>query len=132
MRAQNFSIVNRTRGKMPRVAFAVLKNAVLGEKYDLSVALVVPKEARTVTRKTKHKDKASNVLSFPLSKTSGEIILCPATARAQARDWGATTKDFLSYLFIHGMLHLKEYDHGATMESAERRLLKKFGIALTL
>jgi probable rRNA maturation factor len=130
--SKNFSITNKTRGTLPRVPFAKIKNVVLGEKFELSVALVTPSEAREITKRTKHKDKASNVLSFPLSKTSGEIILCPATARREAKAWGATYEDFLAYLFIHGLFHLKGMDHGATMESAERRALKRFKIAIDL
>jgi len=132
MREKNISITNKTRGVVPRVAFLPIKNSVLGEKYELSVALVTPREAREVTKRTKHKDKASNVLSFPLSKTSGEIILCPATARREARQWSASYGDFCAYLFIHGLFHLKGMDHGATMESAERRVLKRFKIMIDL
>jgi len=57
------------------------------------------------------------VLSFPLSKNSGEILICKSAAKPYTVD----------YLFIHGVCHLKGYKHGATMESIESRLLKKFG-----
>ncbi len=62
--------------------------------------------------------KTSNVLSFPLSKTSGEILLCPEAAKPYT----------IGYLFIHGCLHLKGARHSATMEREENRLLKKFGL----
>ena len=124
----NFSITNKTRGSVPRVLFARLKKEVLGETYDLSVALVTKAEATRVTLESKNKDTPSNVLSFPLSKTSGEIILCPATARAQAPDYGMSAGTFLIYLFIHGLLHLKGRQHGATMEREERRIMQQFGL----
>ena len=55
--------------------FKRLKKEVLGTKYDLSVAFLLPAEMRKVTKRTKSQDKISNVLAFPLSKTSGEILI---------------------------------------------------------
>ena len=83
---------------------------------------------REVTKQTKDKDKASNVLAFPLSPTSGEILICKATARKEAKDFGMTPDVFVTYLFIHGLLHLKGFDHGATMEREERRVMRRFDL----
>ncbi len=90
---------------------------MLGKRYDLSVAFLSAKEMRTVTRRTKRVDHVSNVLAFPLSKNSGEILLC----KSAAKPWG------IPYLFIHGLLHLKGYTHSVTMEREEAKLLRKFG-----
>lgn len=101
---------------MPRALFAAIKDAVLGKKYELSVAYIPAAQMRRITIQTKKKDHVSNVLSFPLSPTSGEILLCPQAAAPYS----------LPYLFIHGCLHLKGYKHGDTMDSTERKLLKRF------
>ncbi len=106
-----------------------LKEDVLGKSYELSVAFVGAEEARAVTWAAKHKDKASNVLSFPLSKTSGEIVLCPETAREQCADHYMDSRTFLAYLYIHGLFHLKGLDHGDTMEREERRIMHRFGLS---
>lgn len=127
MAAKNFSLLNATRGKTPRIPFARIATAVLGSSYELSVALLTPKAARALTRRVKNKNTASNVLAFPLGARHGEVILCPAQARAQAAEYGYAPRDFLAYLFIHGLLHLKGRRHGATMESEEQRFLKRFG-----
>lgn len=124
---ETFSLLNNTRGKTPAIPFRKIKDGVLGSSYELSLALLTPAEARTLTRRTKKKNTASNVLAFPLGKRTGEIVLCPGTARAQAREYGYAPREFLAYLFIHGLLHLKGRHHGATMESEERRVLKRFG-----
>ena len=129
--AQMFAIANHTRTKVAGIPFSAIKDHILGTRYELSVALLTPAEATRVTLETKKKDKASNVLAFPLSKTSGEILLCPATARTQARDYSMTPHTFLAYLFIHGCLHLKGMQHGATMESEECRVLKHFDLRTT-
>ena len=98
--------------------FSLLKDEVLGKTYDLSVAFLLPVKMRAVTKHTKKVNKVSNVLSFPLSKTSGEILLCRKAAPPYT----------IPYLFIHGLLHLKGLKHGARMESAEQQLLARFSL----
>lgn len=111
-----FSLTNKTRGKTPRVPFRLIKEKVLGKGYDLSLALIPPASMREITIKTKKKDKVSNVLSFPLSRNSGEVLICPSAAAPYT----------VGYLFIHGVLHLKGYKHSATMERIEQNLLARF------
>lgn len=101
--------------------FAPIKDAVLGKRYELSVAFLAPAKMRAVTLKTKKKNHISNVLAFPLSKTSGEILICKSAAKPYT----------VEFLFIHGLLHLKGLRHGATMEREEDRLLKRHGYSRT-
>jgi ssRNA-specific RNase YbeY (16S rRNA maturation enzyme) len=102
--------------------FSNIKNDVLGEAYDLSFAFIPPREMRKVMKFKKlppnklSKTATSNVLSFPLSKTSGEILICKSAAKPYTPE----------YLFIHGLLHIKGMKHGDTMERAEDKLLKRF------
>ena len=104
---------------MPPSQQKKIKDLVLGKNYDLSVAFLSPQKMRAVTLRTKKKNKVSNVLAFPLSKTSGEILLCRAAAKPYT----------IPYLFIHGLLHLKGLRHSATMERKEQELLLLFGYA---
>ena len=97
--------------------FGKIKEDILGKRYDLSLAFLLPAAMRRVTLRTKKKNKVSNVLAFPLSKRSGEILICKQAAKPFTPE----------YLFIHGCLHLKGLKHGATMEREEDRLLKRFG-----
>ncbi len=127
LQAPSFELTNKTRGKTPHLPFREIKDAVLGARYELSLALVTPKEARRITRKTKHKDKPSNVLAFALGKRSGEILLCPHTARLQAPLYGYDQRPFILRLFIHATLHLAGYAHGSTMDRKEDQIAKRFG-----
>jgi ssRNA-specific RNase YbeY (16S rRNA maturation enzyme) len=107
---------------MPR-KFLQIKNSVLGKNYDLSVAFLSVQKMRLAMKHRYKKiagKKTSNVLAFPLSKNSGEILICKPAAAPFS----------IGYLFIHGCLHLKGYKHSATMERNERRLLKKFGLRM--
>lgn len=123
------SILNTTRQGMPQsVPFLALKNAVLGESYDLSLVFIGPTRSRTLNRTCRGKDKPANILSFPLSKTSGEIFIDLTTARNQAPDFDHSYTNFIAFLFIHGLFHLKGFDHSAIMERNERAVRKTFGI----
>lgn len=120
------SITNTTNGKLPRLPFARLKDAILGTKYSLSVAIVTPRQSHKLNLTHRGKDNPTNVLSFPYEKNSGELVLDIATSRKDASNFDMTQSKFLLFLVIHGMLHLKGFDHGSTMEREERKFLKKF------
>ena|SRR5258708_2313489 len=110
-----------------------MKDRVLGKKYVLSLAFVGPARSRSLNRTYREKDKAANVLSFPLDKNGGEIVICPAVVRAQAAAYGykrspSGLRAFTAHLFIHGLFHLKGLDHGSTMEKAEKKILHGFNI----
>ena len=123
---ETISILNKTKGKLPRLPFVQLKNAILGEKYELSLVFVSPKESHKINLQYRNKDNPTNVLSFPLSKTSGEIFLDQKTSAKDAPNFDMTQSQFLQFLVIHAMLHLKGYEHGSTMERQEKKFLKIF------
>ena len=118
------SLTNKTNGKLPRLPFLMLTRRVLGSTYELSVAFISDGESRRINKALRGKNKPGNVLSFPFSKTSGEILIAPSHAKKEASLYGHTYRKHLAYLFIHGLLHLKGLPHGATMEAEEKRLLK--------
>ncbi len=97
---------------------------MLGEAYDLSLAFIGDKKALTLNQTLRSKNKIANVLSFPLSKTSGEILI---NKKQAIRD-----NFSLDYLFIHGLLHLKGLDHGSRMEREEEKLIKLFKLSKNL
>ena len=122
----NLSILNKTKGKLPRLPFVQLKNKILGAEYDLSLVFISSKESHEINLKHRGKDNPTNVLSFPLSETSGEIFLDQKTSAKDASNFDMTPTKFLQFLVIHAMLHLKGYEHGSTMEKQEKKFLKIF------
>ena len=70
----SLSIKQTTREKPPRVSFALIKDEILGEPFELSLVFCGSALARSLNRQYRLKDKVGNVLSFPLSKQSGEIF----------------------------------------------------------
>ncbi len=87
-----------------------------------------------------HGDDGDGSSALPPIKTSsdlkygtGEIFINPDKARAKAKEFDRTFENYLQFLFVHGMMHLKGHDHeddasAARMEAAERSVRKAFGI----
>ncbi len=106
--------------------FSIMKNDILGKDYSLSIACVDEKTSRKINKKYRKIDKATNILSFPLRKDMGEIILCPTVIKKGAKKFGKTSDQFLGFLVIHGMLHLKGFEHSSTMEILEEKYDQKY------
>lgn len=128
--SENLSIKNQTKGKtmiLPFVNILELKNKILGKKYDLSIAFVGTHTAQKINIENRNKTYIPNTLSFPYEKNSGEIIICPIIVQKQAKQNESKYKDYMAYIVIHSMLHLKGLDHGEKMEKLEQKYLKEFG-----
>lgn len=108
--------------------FEQIKTVVLGKKYDLSFAFISESEIQELNRIYRGKNKPTDILSFPLSKSSGQIVICKSEARRMSKLYDRKPQNFLYFLFIHGLLHLKGYDHGDIMEREEAKFRQKFGI----
>jgi probable rRNA maturation factor len=106
--------------------FVSIAQAILGPRYDLSIVLIGDTKARKLNITYRNKHTPANVLSFPLSKTEGEIFLNMARATRESPQYGLTPAQHVRFLLIHGCLHLRGYDHGSTMEEAEQTFLKRF------
>lgn len=96
------------------------------KKYELSLVFVDKKFSHQLNKKFRGKDGPTNILSFPLAKNSGEIFIDLDTAKKEAKDFDMTFREFVIFLFIHGLLHLKGMEHGATMEKRERTLFNSW------
>jgi probable rRNA maturation factor len=117
-------IRNLTRRKAPVFAFAGTSKRIL-PGWDISLVFTTPAHAKALNKQLRRKSYVPNVLSFPTGHKSGEIIICLDVAREQAPEYGMPYPEFVAYLFIHGLLHLKGMPHGSTMEKAERQHLAR-------
>lgn len=117
-KTDTFSVKNTTKGKVPTLPLALIKDTALGKNYELSLVFCGNKLSRKLNRTYRSKDYPTNILSFPLSKNSGEIFINLSHLNGFS----------VGNLFIHGLMHLKGFDHGDTMERAEIVLRKKFKI----
>ena len=113
-------------GNLPSLPYEKIKNDILGSSYELSIFFASPQEAQAINKKHRNKIYVPNTLSFPATKTSGDLFICRSVARHEASSFGLTYKNYLIYLLIHSMLHLDGMDHGGTMEKAEAALMQRF------
>ena len=101
---------------------------------EVVLRIVGATEARRLNREFCRRDYATDVLTFVYCSRPrrGDIVLChPVLARA-AREHGIALAAHYAHLVVHGMLHLRGYEHRAKsdalrMERAEAHLLAKFG-----
>lgn len=94
--------------------------------WDVSLVFAGRTRATTLNKKLRGKSYAPNVLSYKAGNKHGEIIICVDVAKRQAPRYKMSQSLFILYLFIHGLLHLKGYAHGTTMEKRERVILARF------
>jgi len=106
--------------------FSLIKKDILGNDYSLSIARVNEKQSRFLNKKYRSIDKPTNILSFALRKDMGEIVLCPAVIKREAKNFDRTFEQFMGFLVIHGMLHLKGHEHSSRMEKAEEKYDQKY------
>jgi probable rRNA maturation factor len=120
------TITNTTKGKLPRLPFVSIKNAILGEEYEFGLSLLPASKQKKINFQYRGKDETTNILSFPLSKNSGEITIDPVKVKKDAPLFDMTYTQFFKLLVIHGCLHLKGFEHSSTMERQEKKYLKMF------
>jgi probable rRNA maturation factor len=120
--------ISSTVKNYPHAPYETIKNDILGKKYSLSLTFVGKIRAQKINQISRKKDYAPNVLSFPLNENCGEIVICPEVARPEAKDFSLSKDGYLAFLFIHGLLHLKGYDHGDTMGKLEKKFVSKYRI----
>src|SRR5262249_11617014 len=100
----------------------------------VSVAFVSDRKIRELNRQFRRIDKATDVLSFPSDSEDGDlgdIAISIQTAARQAKHNGLTVDGEVAQLILHGLLHLKGYDHetdNGEMNRLELRLRKRLRI----
>jgi probable rRNA maturation factor len=121
-----------------------------GVAVEVSVRFTGDDEVKALNAAWRGKDKATNVLSFPmvepgqlgsLARTDGgeallgDIVLAHGVCAAEAAAKGIGVCSHAAHLVVHGMLHLLGHDHergegeAEAMEAAERRALDALGVA---
>lgn len=80
---------------------------------ELTIVFLDRNQMKSVNKQFRNKNKPTDVLSFQShdSNSLGELLLCAEVLKWQARDNGHTPKIEMTYMMIHGILHLLGYDH---------------------
>lgn len=116
----------------------------------LTLRVVDEAESQDLNKQYRHKDKPTNVLSFPNSahftlppdaeiqteylNHLGDVVMCHPVIEREALEQHKSLRDHYTHLLIHGVLHLLGYDHenetdAIEMEQLEINLLETLHIA---
>ena len=115
---------------------------------NLSVFYVDEEEIKKINTEYRHKEKATDVITFrlidnpqnlKLNKKNfpleydksglyiGEIFICAEVAKKQAEEWKHSHNREVAELFVHGMLHILGHDHE---EEEEAKIMKELEQAM--
>ena len=107
-----------------------------------TVCLLSDRAIRRYNQRFRHQDKATDVLSFPVEREGGstqgywgDILISAETARQNAQRYGWRVEEEIKVLILHGLLHLRGYDHendNGRMARMERRWSRKLGLPQNL
>jgi probable rRNA maturation factor len=104
------------------------------EETELSISIVGDRTIRGINREYLARDRPTNVISFPLQEGEfagiaphalGDVVISADTAAREAVEGGMETFERLSFLLLHGILHLCCYDHERSGEAEALRMEKK-------
>jgi probable rRNA maturation factor len=109
-------------------------------KGTVNVLITDNSEMRSLNRRFRAKDAATDVLSFPAipglpGKLAGDLAISGDIAAENAKQLGHTVEDEIKILILHGVLHLAGYDHesdNGKMALKEARLRVGFRLPVAL
>jgi probable rRNA maturation factor len=115
--------------------FITRAKKLAGLQGEVSVLLADDARLKELNRDFRKKNKATDVLSFPVGEGSneiaGDLAISLDTAARQAEEFGHPLDKELRILTLHGLLHLAGYDHEAdTGEMAEREAALRLKLIL--
>ena len=106
--------------------FVTRARRAAGLRGGVNVLVTSSREMRSLNRKFRGKDEATDVLSFPAAehnarKFAGEIAISADIAAQNARALGHAPGVEVKILVLHGILHLRGYDHERDRGQMARR-----------
>lgn len=124
----------------------VIKETLLHEKAEdaiFSIIFVDAEEIQKINSEYRNKDQVTDVISFAFEdngnvlpngvRVLGDIYICIPRMQEQAKNYHHSEKRELSFLVVHGLLHLLGYDHMTKEEETvmfglQSEILDKLGI----
>lgn len=103
-----------------------------GAGGEVTVRIVGAAESRALNRRYRGKDRPTNVLSFPYGEPGvlGDLVVCAPVVNREAREQGKSPAAHWAHMVVHGVLHLRGFDHirapdAKVMETRERAILAR-------
>ena len=110
---------------------------------EVVVRIVDVEESAALNSQYRHKEGATNILSFPANLPEeleldldllGDLVVCASVLEQEAKDQNKLLQHHWAHIIIHGVLHLLGYDHlndidAEEMETKEIALLQTLNIS---
>ena len=120
--------------------FVALARRAAGLKAKVNVLVTTSTEMKSLNRQFRGKDKPTDVLSFPAepglqNELAGEIAVSAEIATRNALALGHSPAEEIKILVLHGILHLRGYDHecdNGQMAKREKQLRARLHLPLGL
>lgn len=117
------------------------------ENAQITIRIVTEEESHELDLEYRHKDRPTNVLSFPYELPEdlppealkeipqdliGDLVICKNVVEREAAEQKITTEAHWAHMIVHGTLHLLGYDHvkpedAAIMEPLESKIMVRLG-----
>ena len=126
--SEAFAIPESEREAIARAAQAALDFE--RRDGDLTILIDTPDRIQELNRTFRKVDRVTDVLTFPAWEGEislaadgylGDIMICYERAKEQALEYGHSLVRELSFLAVHGVLHLLGYDH---MTEADEQVMR--------
>ena len=133
-----FDGVAEHRAALPRGKVTRWIRHALEAPGEITVRIVDAEEGQALNRDYRHKDYATNVLTFDYSQApvvAADLVLCAPVVAREAAEQGKTLEEHYAHLLVHGALHAQGWDHETSeadaeaMESRETAVLAALGFA---
>jgi probable rRNA maturation factor len=104
---------------------------------EISVRIVDTEEGQALNRDYRHKDYATNVLTFDYAQepvVMADLVLCAPVVAREAAEQRKPLEHHYAHLLVHGTLHAQGWDHetgeadAEAMEAREIEILARLGI----
>lgn len=110
------------RQVLPRHAVQRWIRHSLARNAEITVRIVDRTEAQQLNRDYRHKDYATNVLTFDYQNeptVCADLVLCAPVVVEEAVAQGKNLQAHYAHLIVHGTLHAQGWDHETSIEDAE-------------
>ncbi|MGB3449956.1 MAG: rRNA maturation RNase YbeY [Giesbergeria sp.] len=133
-----FDDVAAHRAALPRHKVTRWIRHALALDAEITVRIVDEEEGRQLNRDYRHKDYATNVLTFDYAQEPlvlADLVLCAPVVEREAREQNKTLEEHYAHLLVHGTLHAQGWDHETSeqdaqeMEAYETAILQELGFA---
>ncbi len=124
------------RAALPRHKVTRWIRHALAAEAEITVRIVGADEGQALNRDYRHKDYATNVLTFDYAQeplVMADLVLCAPVIEREAKEQGKSLQAHYAHLLVHGALHAQGWDHETSeadaleMEAYEVEILAELG-----